>query len=88
MQSRDHMHILYRMNAPTEFCYEPYTTQWRIKRDDGTEVCFIQTSTDEAKPNWLRYSDLLERCMHNKLEDIEFMHNLLLNYSVDRDDNA
>ncbi len=77
---RDHMHIINRINEPTPFCYEPYTTQWRIQKQDGTELCYIQASMDESKPNWVKYGDILEHYMYHKLEDQKFMKDILIRY--------
>ncbi len=76
-ETRDPMHIIYRMNAPTVHCYEPYSTQWRIRTDRGTEACYIQTSKDESKPNWERLGDILERSLYNKINDETVMQALL-----------
>ena len=77
--SRDPIHILNRMNAPTEYCYEPYSTQWRLQ-SDGAEICYVQISLDEAKPRWVRYGEILEANMYHKLEDRKFMKDLLMRY--------
>ena len=74
---RDHMHIIKRMTAPTDYCYEPYQTQWRMVGEDGAETCFVQISTDEAKPYWVRYGVLLENYMYSKLEDGSFMNDII-----------
>lgn len=72
-RSRDHMHVIKRMTAPTDYCYEPFSTQWRMVDEDGAEICYIQISRDEAKPYWVRYGVLLETYMQHKLEDQDFM---------------
>ena len=81
-QKKDNIHILRRMEAPTAYCYEPYTTQWRMLGQDGTETCYIQASRDESKPEWKRYCYILEKSFYSKLEDENFMRELLAGLPV------
>jgi hypothetical protein len=74
---RDHIHIIKRMSAPTDYCYEPHGTQWHMITDDGNEICYVQMSLDESRPWWVRYGLLLESYMHHKLEDADFMADVI-----------
>lgn len=73
MSQRDHIHILKRISAPTKYCIEPFSTQWRVAEADGTETCYIQANKDYANPIWIRYGYVLESRFYDMLEDEKFM---------------
>lgn len=77
---RDHMHIVRRLNPPTKFSYEPYSTQWHATGDRGPMLCFVQISKDEDKPCWVRLGDLLERALFDKTEDAAFIEECIQVY--------
>lgn len=81
-EARDNMHIIIRTNTPTNFCYEPFLTQWRMQEKDGKEICYIQISRNESKPHWVRYGLILESYMHYRLEDEKFIKYITMRYPV------
>lgn len=76
------MHIIERYSAPTKHCFEPYGTQWRYTDTDGSFICFLQMSRDEANPHWIPLGDLLAYVFWDRLEDQEFMRKTMESYAI------
>lgn len=68
---------LVRYSHPTRLDIAPYGKIWESIINDDFPVLYIQASTDEHTPNWIRLGDFLERAFVNLLHEESFIQECL-----------
>ncbi len=76
------MKILKRHAMPGKFHWEEYLSQWHFEKASGNIVIYIQISTNERRPRWVRSGSIFEVAMKDNLKDEEFVEKCITKYKA------